>query len=38
MCLVPFMFAHSKVDIYRILLYKVDQIIFQLLLLKKAKM
>lgn len=38
MCLVPFMFAHSKVDIYRIPLYKVDQIIFQLFLLKKAKM
>lgn len=37
MCLVP-MFAHSKVDIYRIPLYKVDQIIFQLFLLKKAKM
>lgn len=37
MCLVP-MFAHSKVGIYRIPLYKVDQIIFQLFLLKKAKM
>lgn len=42
MHVASFLFSHSKVDkssssIYRIPLYKVDQIIFQLFLLKKAK-